>query len=267
AKIPFSSGHTQEDECTRPGSRVTLIRCPGVATIDWIIELKQQHSPKFRREPPVARREALVEATLVCLRRFGHEGMSVRQISAQAGVSAGLINHHFPSITTLVAAAYDTLATSLLHSIRRQAHDLSKTPRERLRRFFEASFAPELLDPGLFTAWLVFWSMVSHDEEMRAVHDRTYGAYRATLESLLGQLRLSDGIPAFKIRPAAIGLAALLDGLWIEASLNPRTFKPSTAVALCEDWTDALCTGAFPALRTSPGSKAAAVPKSLGSTT
>jgi TetR/AcrR family transcriptional regulator, transcriptional repressor of bet genes len=176
-------------------------------------------------------------------------------------VSAGPGNHHFPSITTLVAAAYDTLATSLLHSIRRQAHDLSKTPRERLRRFFEASFAPELLDPGLFSAWLVFWSMVSHDEEMRAVHDRTYGAYRATLESLLGQLRLSDGIPAFKIRPAAIGLAALLDGLWIEASLNPRTFKPSTAVALCEDWTDALCTGAFPALRTSPGSKAAAVPK------
>jgi len=214
---------------------------------------KPQTSPKFRREPPVARREALVEATLVCLRRFGHEGMSVRQISAQAGVSAGLINHHFPSITSLVAAAYDTLATTLLHSIRRQAHDVTKTPRERLRRFFEASFAPELLDPGLFTAWLVFWSMVSHNEEMRAVHDRTYGAYRATLESLLGQLRLSDGIPAFKLRPAAIGLAALLDGLWIEASLNPRTFKPSTAVALCEDWTNALCAGAFPALRTSPG--------------
>ena len=48
-----------------------------------------------------------------------------------------------------------------------------------------------------------------------------------------------------------IGLAALLDGLWIEASLNPRTFKPATAVALCEDWTNALCAGAFPALRTS----------------
>jgi TetR/AcrR family transcriptional repressor of bet genes len=211
---------------------------------------KAVNGPKFRREAPVARREALIEATLVCLKRFGHEGMSVRQISAQAGVSAGLINHHFPSITALVAAAYDTLATSLLHSIRRQAHDQSKAPRERLRRFFEASFAPELLDPGLFSAWLVFWSMVSHDAEMRAVHDRTYGAYRATLESLLGQLRLTEGIPAFKLRPAAIGLAALLDGLWIEASLNPRTFKPATAVALCEDWTNALCAGAFPALRT-----------------
>ncbi len=137
---------------------------------------KTPHGPKFRREPPVARREALVEATLVCLRRFGHEGMSVRQISAQAGVSAGLINHHFPSITNLVAAAYDSLATSLLHSVRKQAHDVSKTPRERLRRLFEASFAPDLLDPGLFNTWLVFWSSVSHDAEMRAVHDLTDGA-------------------------------------------------------------------------------------------
>src|SRR5580693_4380266 len=159
----------------------------------------QSNGPKFRREPPVARREALVEATLVCLRRFGHEGMSVRQISAQAGVSAGLINHHFPSITTLVAAAYDTLATSLLHSTRRQAHDLTKSPRERLRRFFEASFAPELLDPGLFSAWLVFWSMASHSPAVRRVHDRTYGEYRATLESLLRQLRSSSRAPAFRV--------------------------------------------------------------------
>jgi len=216
---------------------------------------KLQKGPKFRREAPVARREALVEATLACLKRLGHEGMSVRQISAQAGVSAGLINHHFPSITTLVAAAYETLATSLLQSARQQAQDLSKAPRERLRRFFEASFAPESVDPGLFSAWLVFWGMVPHDAEVRAVHDRTYGAYRATLESLLGQLRLTDGIPEFKLRPAAIGLAALLDGLWIEASLNPRTFKPSTAVALCEDWANALCAGAFPALRKTPRGK------------
>jgi TetR/AcrR family transcriptional repressor of bet genes len=222
---------------------------------------KTQSTPKFRREPPVARREALVEATLVCLRRFGHEGMSVRQISAQAGVSAGLINHHFPSITTLVAAAYDSLATSLLHSIRRQAHDVSKTPRERLRRFFEASFAPDLLDPGLFNTWLVFWSMVSHDAEMRAVHDRTYGAYRATLESLLGQLRLDDDIPAFKLRPAAIGLSALMDGLWIEASMNSRTFKPAAAVSLCEDWTNALCAGAFPGLRAGGRASALQRPK------
>ena len=211
--------------------------------------MAKEHAPKFRRAPPPLRREALIDATLTCLRRFGHEGLSTRRIGAEAGVSAGLINHHFPSISALVAAAYETLAMSLLRSLQEHAREVGASARERLRRFYEASFAPALLDPTLFNTWLVFWSRISHDEGMRAVHDSTYAAYRAALESLLGQLQRTDGVPRFRVRPAAIALSALLDGLWIEASINPRTFEPAEAVALCEDWTDALCAGALPSLR------------------
>ena len=40
--------------------------------------------PKFHRETPEVRREALVDATLRCLKAYGHEGVSVRRISAAA---------------------------------------------------------------------------------------------------------------------------------------------------------------------------------------
>jgi len=208
----------------------------------------RQHTPKFRRAPPTVRREALIEATLACLRKFGHEGLSVRRISAEAGVSPGLIIHHFPRVSALVAASYESLAMSLLNSIQQHARAADASPRERLRRFYQASFTPALLDPALFNTWLVFWSMISHDAGVRGVHDRTNAAYRAALESLLGQLHGSEGVPRFRPRPAAIALAALLDGLWIEASINPGAFRPAEAVALCEDWTSALCAGAFPSL-------------------
>jgi AcrR family transcriptional regulator len=210
--------------------------------------MTKEHTPKFRRAPPTLRREALIEATLACLRKFGHDGLSARRIGVEAGVSPGLINHHFPSISALVAAAYETLAMSLIRSIQEHARQVDTSPRERLRRFYEASFAPALLDPGLFNIWLVFWSMISHDPRMRSVHDHTYAAYRAALESLLGELHGTDGVPRFRLRPAAIALSALLDGLWIEASISPQAFEPAEAVALCEDWTNALCAGAFPSL-------------------
>jgi TetR/AcrR family transcriptional regulator, transcriptional repressor of bet genes len=209
---------------------------------------KARKAPKFRRALPTVRREALIEATLACLRKYGHDGLSVRRIGAEAGVSPGLINHHFPSVSMLVAAAYETLSMSLLQSFQQRAREDDASPRERLRRFYEAWFAPAGLDAGLFNTWLVFWSMISHHAEVRTVHDRTYAAYRAALESLLGELRRSAGVPRFKPRPAGIALAALLDGLWIEASINPRAFRPAEAVALCEDWTSALCAGAFPSL-------------------
>src|ERR1700733_3984089 len=207
---------------------------------------KKRHVPKFHRATPAVRREALVDATLRCLKQYGHEGVSVRRISAAAGVSIGLINHHFPSKSGLVAEAYETLAISLQESIQRQADARAGSPRERLSGFFRASFGPELIDPALFNVWLVFWSMVAHSPEIREVHDRTYGKYRSLLESLLGELVKSGASPKLKLRSAAIALSALLDGLWVELSLSPETFKPREAIGICEDWINALCAGAFP---------------------
>jgi hypothetical protein len=90
--------------------------------------------------------------------------------------------------------------------------------------------------------------MVAHSAEIRAVHFSTYGKYRSVLESLLGQLVNSGAAPPFRLRPAAIALSALLDGFWVELSLSPTVFKPREAIALCEDWVNALCNGAFPRL-------------------
>lgn len=207
------------------------------------------HVPKFQRSTPAVRREALVEATLQSLRAHGYEGASIRRISAVAGVSIGLINHHFKSKAELVAAAYESLAVSLQDSMRAQVSNTQLSPRQRLSGFFHASFAPELIDPAIFHVWLVFWSMVLHSPEMRSVHDRTYREYRYMLESLLAALADEGGAPAFKAQPAAIALTALLDGLWIELSLSPATFSARDAIGLCEDWVSALCAGALPGLR------------------
>jgi len=207
--------------------------------------LRKRHVPKFRRATPAVRREALIEATLRCLKKFGHGGVSVRRISAAAGVSIGLINHHFPSKAGLIAETYETLALSLQESIRAQAENSAASPRARLSDFFRASFAAEILEPELFNVWVVFWSMVAHSPEIRAVHDRTYGKYRSMLEALLGELVKSGAAPALKLRSAAIALSALLDGLWVELSLSSATFKPREAIAICEDWVNALCSGGF----------------------
>jgi TetR/AcrR family transcriptional repressor of bet genes len=207
---------------------------------------KKRHVPKFRRATPALRREALVEATLGCLKKYGHDGLSVRRISTAAGVSIGLINHHFPNKSGLIAETYEILALSLQDSLSASAQNHKAAPRKRLSDFFRASFAPKLLDPQLFNVWVVFWSMVAHSPEIRTVHDRTYGKYRSILETLLGELAKSGAAPQLKLRAAAIALTALLDGLWVELSLSSQTFKPSEAIAICEDWVDALCAGAFP---------------------
>lgn len=206
---------------------------------------RKKVAPKFHRATPAVRREALIEATLSCLKKFGHEGVSIRRISAEAGVSIGLINHHFPNKIGLVADAYETLACSLRESLQRQADRQTAMPRERLSGFFQASFSPTLVDPEIFNVWVVFWGMAAHAPEVQAVHDRTYQEYRAVLESMLAALMTAGEAPPFKLKEAAIGLSALLDGLWVELSLSRTAFKSTDAIALCEDWVNALCAGSF----------------------
>jgi TetR/AcrR family transcriptional regulator, transcriptional repressor of bet genes len=207
--------------------------------------------PKFRRAAPQARRDELIAATLASLSKFGHEGASVRRISAEAGVSMGLITHHFRSIDALVAAAFKSLAERLLSQSREPALALAGEPLKSLHAFFAASFTPQALDPAIFRTWLVFWSLVPHSAELRAVRDLTAGETRATLATLLTRLKRAPGVPAFRVAPAAIGLSALMDGLWVELSLAPSGFEPAQAVALCDDWAQALAAGAFQALRIS----------------
>ncbi|MGF7161664.1 AcrR family transcriptional regulator [Rhodoligotrophos appendicifer] len=195
---------------------------------------------KFERKLPEDRRRSLIAATLKCLAEEGHAGLSVRKISSRAGISVGLINHHYPSKEALIAQAYETLASALLEAVREVVAEAGQDPRGRVTAFFRASFAKPALDHGVLRCWIVFWGMIDESPLLAQIHDRTYGDYRAFIEQLLQALAVDWAASAFDVRLAAIGLSALLDGLWLEWCLNPRTFSTEEAVILCENWVDSL---------------------------
>ena len=58
---------------------------------------------RYSRLDPELRKARLIDATLACLKRYGFQGASIRKICAEAGVSVGLINHHYASKDELMA--------------------------------------------------------------------------------------------------------------------------------------------------------------------
>ena len=196
--------------------------------------------PRFERHDADVRRRSLVEATLESLKRHGHEGLSIRRISAEAGVSIGLINHHFPNKNALVAEAYRHFNSQLVAGIRAAAENAPHAPRERLRALFKATFSPPNLNRDVLAVWIVFWGLYHHSSEIQAVHDEAYGGYMSLLREPLASLQKTHGRLRLNVRLAAIGLQALLDGLWLEWCLDPDNFSPREAVTLCENWIDSL---------------------------
>jgi TetR/AcrR family transcriptional repressor of bet genes len=194
--------------------------------------------PRYERQVASDRREALVDATIESLKRWGQEGLSVRRIAAEAGVSIGLINHHFPNKDTLVAESYRAFSRRLAASFEAAVAAAGPDPRARLKAYFNAFFSRPNLDPQVLTAWLVYWSRVQVSPEMHAVHEEEGRGYGELLERLLSDLAEERGRAQPDLKIAVTGLTALLDGLWLKSCLDPPSFRPKDAAALCDDWVD-----------------------------
>ncbi|MDR6756843.1 AcrR family transcriptional regulator [Mycoplana sp. BE70] len=200
---------------------------------------------RYRRETPEDRRRQLGEAALRCIVKHGNAGVSVRQIAAEAGVTQGLITHHFGEINELVAYAFDIMSAGLLQALLSAVDEAEPTPRKRLDAFIEASFSPMLFDRDVLGVWVVFWGLILHSPRMSASQQGEYSDYVATIERLLGDLAASEGFAIGDIRLTAVAFTALLDGLWLAWCLNPSSFKPEEGVQICRNWVEGLRRGAY----------------------
>jgi TetR/AcrR family transcriptional regulator, transcriptional repressor of bet genes len=199
----------------------------------------------FKREAAEDRRRHLGEAVLRCILKSGSAGISVRQIAAEAGVSLGLIRHHFGDVEELIAYAFDLTTDTLFHAIGTAIDRAKPNPRARLDAFIEASFSPLMLDRDVLGVWVVFWGLILHSRRMSSAQTREYSLYLTMVEALLKELIAAESLPVRDIKLVSVGFTALLDGLWLAWCLNPAAFEPAEGASLCRMWIEGLRRGAY----------------------
>ena len=192
--------------------------------------------PAFRRSDPDQRRASLIAACARVLAREGAAGASVRAIALEAGVSPGLIGHHFGGVDTLIAATYAQVEEQVAEALDRAVAAAGPDPRARLEAYVTASLLPPIADSELLSTWIAFWSLVRARSEIARLHDEQYSRFRAGLEALL----IENGAQPAALRRISIAVTALVDGLWLELCLSPQTFAEGEAAAIARDSLPAL---------------------------
>jgi len=182
----------------------------------------------FTRESADARRAALIDATAACLAETGLAGTNVRAICKKAGVSPGLLRHYFDGIDDLVAATYQATSDRMDRVFADAVAAAGRDPRTRLSAYLTASFRPPVTDPELLGAWTAFWALARSDARMADIHANSYAGYRARLTDLL---TTCDAADAGRL---AILLTAMVDGLWLELSLDATSFGADAAAEMIE---------------------------------
>ncbi|PQM26072.1 TetR family transcriptional regulator [Sphingopyxis lindanitolerans] len=182
----------------------------------------------FTRESADARRADLIDATAACLAEHGLAGTNVRAICAKAGVSPGLLRHYFAGIGDLVAATYAATSDRMDTIFAAAVAGAGDDPRARLHAYLTASFRSPVTDPELLGAWTAFWALARSDARMAEIHAASYASYRARLGELLAACGAADA------GRLAVLLTALVDGLWLELSLDSTSFGAEAAVEMVE---------------------------------
>ncbi|MEZ5913555.1 MAG: TetR/AcrR family transcriptional regulator [Paracoccaceae bacterium] len=188
-----------------------------------------QKSPtqRYTRLSGEERRAMLIEAGLVCMARGGIQEFTVDRICAEAGVSRGLIIHHFGSMNALLTAVYTAIYESSTTLTRSLAQGET-----RLSALLDAFFAPEVFNRDAYAIWLTLWSQIAISAELRAEHRVQYARYVADVADAIGEVAQAAG-RQIDGEALARTLICLVDGLGVQHCIEPASMPAGDAKALC----------------------------------
>ncbi len=187
---------------------------------------KETRTVTNRRKSAPLRRQELVQAGITCLGKGGMAAFTVDQICRQAGVSRGLINHHFTSKDELLLSIYDEMTQHLVQVLQHSESD------RQLAEILDNSFDEKSINPANLRAWLSIWGMVGSNDALNNLHQDRYRRYHARISQLIASItgsahRQND------VDSIARQLVALIDGLWLEYCLHSDELSLATAKRDC----------------------------------
>lgn len=188
---------------------------------------------KFERRSADVRRQVLIDAAIHCITDNGYAATGVRDICARAGVSPGLLRHYFDSKDDLIAQAFRQAVDQFIADICEASSGEGDDPRHKLRAFVDACFDGQISRDYLATI-LAFWSELRLQPRMRVLVTELFEAYRNALIDVIEDVaRIEGNADEVDAILVAISLTALIDGLWLEMSLNPSGFDTEDARLAC----------------------------------
>ncbi|MEO1159547.1 MAG: transcriptional regulator BetI, partial [Pseudomonadota bacterium] len=172
-------------------------------------------------------------AAISSLHDYGYADTTVARIAKKAGVSSGIVHHYFDGKDDLLFATMQHMLRDLRAETLKRLKQ-AQTPRGRLSAIIEANFAPSQYSPDVMTAWLALYGSARQSSNLT----RILRLYDARLKSNLSDAFKKLTGPA-QAKELAMGVSALIDGVWLRAALFGDVYNRETAIHLVESYIDA----------------------------
>lgn len=169
------------------------------------------------------RRRELIDAAYPVLQQHGLAGATLARVAERAGVSKGIVLHYFANKDALIAGVM-RFANAVLRDEVIALMKAATTPRERLQAIVDGNFSPTSFRPEIAHAWLALCAEVPRNREFARIQAVIHARMHSNLMSALLALR-----PREQATRIALGISALIDGLWLRCGLQGGGIDRETA--------------------------------------
>ncbi|WP_129305053.1 TetR/AcrR family transcriptional regulator [Streptomyces sp. L2] len=173
---------------------------------------------------PQARRAAVAEAVWRLILSRGWEGVSVRSVAKEAGLSAGSLRHYFATQSDVLVFAMQLVIDRVRDRV--QALELQPDPAVTVLRAIEELLPLDAERRAEAEVWLAFTVRAQTEPTLRALRDTSYELLQDLCQQLVEVLTRHDPRDDLDLRVEAERLYALIDGLVVHCVIRPDRATP-----------------------------------------
>jgi TetR/AcrR family transcriptional repressor of bet genes len=172
-----------------------------------------------RKDIKDARRAQLIEATIDSIARYGFARTTLADVARQAKLSQGIVSFYFASKQDLLLATLRHMIAEYEAFSDAAVRRAGPSPAARLDAMVAADFDPAVAGRRQVTVWYAFWG------ETRWRKERTCEMVQQVIDA--------GGYRELDAAAIARGLNAMIDGLWLNILLDPKSCDRKEAIRAC----------------------------------
>jgi TetR/AcrR family transcriptional regulator, transcriptional repressor of bet genes len=180
------------------------------------------------------RRAELCAAVWRLASREGLEAVTVRRVAQEAGWSTGAVVHYFADKEDLLLSAFETVADRVSRRLEKVEEQTSE-PLELARAWLVEGLPLDSDRRAEVRVWFALLGLALTRPALARAQRLTYRAWRGRVADLLHEAQEAGVLRAdVDCRSAAAALVALVDGLAIQATFEPRAVSSERSVQLVD---------------------------------
>lgn len=191
---------------------------------------------------PAERRARVAAAARTVIARDGLDATSVRRVAAEAGSSTTVVTHYFDDKQALLRAAVEDAYAAVATRMTRHLDRPSGGPAlDLLRAVLIETLPVDAEREAEARVWMAFWSAAATQPALRQVQSEGYRLWRQLVAQVLAEAA-ENGEVAPDLDPSIAGeeLMCLVDGLLMQATLEPERLPPARQIAFLDAALDRL---------------------------